>query len=129
SNIPNALIHHRPQDDLAAKFSKEYSMATLLVRRKGGLAEYAPEAIVEPAVQEVIPRIDLVVDPVAEAAGFHRMVSRVTVKLENGREVFAEGEAGRGHPDNPMSDDEVRDKFRDCARWGGHEDGGKKIIA
>jgi 2-methylcitrate dehydratase PrpD len=129
SNIPNALIHHRPKDDLAAKFSMEYSMATLLVRRKGGLAEYAPEAILDPAVQEVIPRVDIVVDQVAEAAGFHRMLSRITVKLTDGRELFAEGEAGRGHPDNPMSDDEVRDKFRDCARWGGLSDGGEKIIA
>ncbi|HEY8694313.1 MAG TPA: MmgE/PrpD family protein, partial [Chloroflexota bacterium] len=128
SNIPNALIHHRPKDDLAAKFSMEYSMATLLARRKGGLAEYAPEAIGDPAVQEVIPRIDLVVDPVAEAAGFHRMLSRITVKMKDGHELFAEGEAGRGHPDNPMSDDEVRDKFRDCARWGGIQDGGERII-
>jgi len=128
SNIPNALIHHRPTDDLAAKFSMEYSMATLLARRKGGLAEYAPKAIVDPAVQEVIPRIDLVVDPVAEEAGFHRMLSRITVRMKDGRELFAEGEAGRGHPDNPMSDDEVRDKFRDCARWGGIDDGGERII-
>ena len=128
SNIPNALIHHRPKDDLAAKFSMEYSMATLLARRKGGLAEYAPEAIGDPAVQEVIPRIDLVVDPVAEVAGFHRILSRITVKMKDGRELFAEGEAGRGHPDNPMSDDEVRDKFRDCARWGGIQDGGERII-
>ncbi|MFI5267218.1 MAG: MmgE/PrpD family protein [Chloroflexota bacterium] len=128
SNIPNALIHHRPKDDLAAKFSMEYSMATLLARRKGGLAEYAPEAIVDPAVQEVIPHVDLVVDPVAEEAGFHRMLSRITVKMKDGRELFAEGEAGRGHPDNPMSDDEVRDKFRDCARWGGIADGGERLI-
>jgi 2-methylcitrate dehydratase PrpD len=128
SNIPNALIHHRPKDDLAAKFSMEYSMATLLARRKGGLAEYAPEAIVDAAVQEVIPRVDLVVDPIAEAAGFHRMLSRITVTLTDGRELFSEGEAGRGHPDNPMSDDEVRDKFRDCARWGGIADGGERII-
>jgi len=27
-----------------------------------------------------------------------------------------------------MSDDEVRDKFRDCARWGGIQDGGERII-
>jgi 2-methylcitrate dehydratase PrpD len=127
SNIPNALIHHRPQDDLAAKFSMEYSMATLLVRRKGGLAEYAPEAIVDPAVQAAIPRVDLVVDPVAEAAGFHRMLSRITVRLKDGRELFAEGEAGRGHPDNPMSDDEVRDKFRDCAAWGGLADAARVV--
>jgi 2-methylcitrate dehydratase PrpD len=56
------------------------------------------------------------------------MLSRITVTLKDGRQLFAEGEAGRGHPDNPMSDDEVRDKFRDCARWAGIPDGGERLI-
>jgi len=127
SNIPNALIHHRPKDELAAKFSMEYAMATILLRRKGGLAEYTAEAVNEPAIQELIPRMHLVVDPVAEAAGFHRMLSRITVVLHDGRELFAEGDAGRGHPANPMSDDEVAEKFADCAAWAGLADGGRRI--
>lgn len=126
SNIPNALIHHRPKDELAAKFSMEYAIATILLRRKGGLAEYTSEAVNDPAIQELIPRIELVVDPVAEAAGFHRMLSRITVRLRDGRELFAEGDAGRGHPANPMNDAEVAAKFEDCARWAGFEDGGRR---
>lgn len=127
SNIPNALIHHRPKDELAAKFSMEYAVATILLRRKGGLAEYTVEAVNEPAVQELIPRIELVVDPVAEEAGFHRMLSRITVRLRDGRELFAEGDAGRGHPANPMTLEEVAAKFADCASWAGLPDSGAEI--
>lgn len=127
SNMLNALIHHRPQDELAAKFSMEYAIATILLRRKGGLAEYTPRAVQDPDVQELIPRIELVTDPVAEAAGFHRMLSRITVRLRDGRELFGEGDAGRGHPANPMTDAEVAGKFEDCARWAGLEDGGRRV--
>jgi 2-methylcitrate dehydratase PrpD len=129
SNIPNALIHHRPKDSLAAKFSMEYAIATMLARRRGGLAEYADEAVVQPEVQELVPRIELVVDPVAEAAGFHRMLSRITVELRDGSTLFDEGDAARGHPDNPMTDAEVEAKFDGCAAWAGLADGGAAVKA
>ncbi|TAM78108.1 MmgE/PrpD family protein [bacterium] len=128
SHMPNALIHHRPRDPLAAKFSMEYAMATLLVRRRGGLAEYDdPQAVLDSEVQELIPRIAFEVDPAAERAGYDRMLSRITIELRNGRRLFAEGDAGRGHPANPMSDREVAAKFEDCARWGGLSDGGQRV--
>lgn len=127
SNIPNALIHHRPKDELAAKFSMEYAIATILLRRKGGLAEFTPEAVNESAIQELIPRIELVTDTVAERAGFHRMLSRITVRLHDGRELFTEGDAGRGHPANPMTDREVAEKFENCARWVGLDDSGGRV--
>jgi len=39
-NMPNALIHHRPANELQAKFSMEFCMAILLIERKGGLAQF-----------------------------------------------------------------------------------------
>ena len=129
SSHPNALIHHQPRDPLAAKFSMEYAMATLLARRRGGLAEYDDaDAVVRDDVQSQIPKIDFGVDPVAEDAGFHRMLARITVTTADGRTLFAEGDAGRGHPANPMSDAEVTAKFEDCARWGGISDGGARLL-
>lgn len=129
SHIPNALIHHRPQDGLAGKFSMEYALATVLVRRRAGLPEYTDEAVRDPAVQEVIPRVELVVDPVAESAGYDRMLSRITVRLRAGHELFAEGDSGRGHPANPMTDAELAAKFEDCAHWAGMADGGAAVRA
>ncbi len=129
SSHPNALIHHQPRDPLAAKFSMEYALATLLARRRGGLAEYDdPEAVVRDDVQSQLAKIDFGVDPVAEEAGFHRMLARITVTTADGRTLFAEGDAGRGHPANPMSDAEVAAKFEDCARWGGLPAGGARLL-
>ena len=39
-HMPNALIHHRPKNELQAKFSMEFCMAILLLERKAGLAEF-----------------------------------------------------------------------------------------
>src|SRR5207237_79991 len=36
-NMPDALIHHRPRNELQAKFSMEFCMAILLIERKAGL--------------------------------------------------------------------------------------------
>jgi 2-methylcitrate dehydratase PrpD len=128
SSMPNALIHHRPRDPLAAKFSMEYAIATVLARRRGGLAEYDdPNAVVADDVQAQIPKVAFVVDAIAEAAGFHRMLSRIEVTTRDGRVLHAEGDAGRGHPANPMSDEEVVAKFFECARWGGIPDGGSRL--
>jgi 2-methylcitrate dehydratase PrpD len=128
SNMPDALIHHRPRDPLAAKFSMEYAMATQIARRRGGLSEYDdPEAVVAEDVQRLIPQIRFEVDPVAETAGYDRMLSRITVLTRDGRRLFAESDAGRGHPANPMSDEEVAAKFEECARWGGLPDGGRRV--
>jgi len=127
SHMPNALIHHRPKDPLAAKFSMEYALAVLLARGRAGLREFSPEVVLAPDVQELIPRIELAVDPVAEQAGYHRMLTRITFRLKDGRQLFGEGEAGRGHPVNPMTEDEVLEKFEDCARWGNLPDAGTRI--
>ena len=39
-NMPNALIHHRPRNELQAKFSMEFCMAILLIERKAGLEQF-----------------------------------------------------------------------------------------
>jgi hypothetical protein len=45
------------------------------------------------------------------------MLSRITVRLRDGRELFHEGDTARGHPLNPMTEAEVEAKFDECAAW------------
>jgi 2-methylcitrate dehydratase PrpD len=47
-NMPNALIHHRPTNELQAKFSMEFCMAILLLEGKAGLAEFTDEVVNRP---------------------------------------------------------------------------------
>ncbi|HSB68944.1 MAG TPA: MmgE/PrpD family protein [Candidatus Methylomirabilis sp.] len=119
-NMPNALIHHRPRTELQAKFSMEFCMAILLLMRKAGLPEFTDEVVNRPDVQAMIRKVDFGVHPEAEAAGYDKMTSIIEIALKDGRKISGQADFGKGSPANPMSYEEVADKFRECAafsRW------------
>jgi 2-methylcitrate dehydratase PrpD len=112
-NMPNALIHHRPTNELQAKFSMEFCMAILLLDRRAGLSEFTDEVVMRPDVQAMIQKVDFGVDPEAEAAGFHKMTTLITITLTDGRVIRGSADFGRGSPAMPMSYEEVAEKFRE----------------
>jgi 2-methylcitrate dehydratase PrpD len=118
-NMPNALIHHRPGNELQAKFSMEFCMAILLLERKAGLEQFTDEVVNRPDVQAMIGKVDFTIHPEAEAAGFDKMATIVEVELDDGTSVSGRADFGKGSPANPMTDAELGDKFRQCAAWGG----------
>ena len=117
-NMPNALIHHRPKNELQAKFSMEFCMAILLLERRGGLEEFTDTVVNRPDVQAMIAKIDFGVNAEAEAAGFDKMTTIVEIDLIDGRKASGRADFGKGSPSNPMTDTELSDKFRQCAAWG-----------
>ena len=116
-NMPNALIHHRPRTALQAKFSMEFCMAILLLERKAGLPEFTDEVVNRPDVQAMIQKVDFGVHPEAEAAGYDKMTTIIEIALKDGRTLFGRADFGKGSPANPMSYDEVAEKFRECAAF------------
>ncbi len=118
-NMPNALIHHRPRNELQAKFSMEFCMAILLIEREAGLAQFTDDVVNRPDVQALLRRVDFGVNVEAEAAGFDKMTTIIEVELDDGTVVKGAADFGKGSPANPMSDEELREKFRQCAAWGG----------
>ncbi|HEY6098328.1 MAG TPA: MmgE/PrpD family protein, partial [Anaeromyxobacter sp.] len=118
-NMPNALIHHRPRNELQAKFSMEFCMAILLLARKAGLEEFTDAVVNRADVQALIERVSFGVHPEAEAAGFDKMTTLVEVELDDGTVVKGKADFGKGSPANPMTDEELTEKFRQCAAWGG----------
>ncbi len=123
SNMPNALIHHRPANELQAKFSMEFCMAILLIEGRAGLGEFTDEVVNRPDVQAMIERVDFVVDERAEAAGYHKMTSYIDITLRDGRVISGMADFGKGSPANPMSFDEVAAKFHECAAFAGWDRG------
>jgi 2-methylcitrate dehydratase PrpD len=117
SNMPNALIHHRPRNELQAKFSMEFCMAILLLEQRAGLNEFVDEVVLRPDVQRMIEKVDFVVDDDAERAGYHKMTTIIDVELKDGRRISGRADFGKGSPTNPMSYEEVADKFRECVEF------------
>lgn len=122
-NMPNALIHHRPVDELQAKFSMEFCMAILLLERRGGLPEFLDEVVNRDDVKAMIERINFGVHPEAEAAGYDKMTTIIDIHLKDGRTISGRADFGKGSPANPMSYEEVADKFRGCAEFANWDSG------
>ena len=113
------LTYHRPTTGLEGKFSMEFSLASILVLRKAGLLEYSDEVVNRPDIQDVIRKTDYTVfsDEEAEAKGYHLWTTFLDVTLKDGRTLSARVDAAKGSADYPMTEDEVADKFRDCAAF------------
>ena len=116
-NMPNTLIHHRPTNGLQAKFSMEFCMAILLLDGKADLTKFTDAVVNRPDVQEMIGRVRFYADPEAEKAGYDKMTTIIKITLKDGRTIAGRADFGKGSPPNPMSYDEVAEKFQGCAAF------------
>ncbi|HEX2172837.1 MAG TPA: MmgE/PrpD family protein [Dehalococcoidia bacterium] len=108
------LIHSRPKTGLEGKFSMEYCLAAGLLDDQIRLATFSDEAVARPEAQALIPKVDVREDPDA-TAGPDGGFAEVKVRLTGGQEYDRRVDNPRGDPADPLSWDELVDKYQDCA--------------
>lgn len=116
-NMVSTLLHHHPKTGLQAKFSMEFCMAILLLDGKADQTKYTDAVVNREDVKQMIERVRFYVDPEAEQAGYDKMTTILKITLKDGRTISGRADFGKGSPINPMSYDEVADKFRGCAAF------------
>jgi 2-methylcitrate dehydratase PrpD len=114
--VPRILIHSNPRSGLEAKFSGEFSAAAALCDGRVGIATFRDDKTDDPAIRALMTRVRLVVDPDIPGDLERHMWTRVIVRLRDGREVAIAPRPVPGHPGLPLSMDQLREKFMDCAR-------------
>jgi 2-methylcitrate dehydratase PrpD len=102
-----------PRSDYEAKFSLQYSTAAMLVHGQVGVRSYTDEAIRDPQVLRLARKVryetkEYASYPAAFPGG-------VRIRTKDGRTLEADFPHQRGAPENPMSADDVRAKFRENA--------------
>jgi 2-methylcitrate dehydratase PrpD len=102
-----------PRTEYEAKFSLQYSTAAMLVHGRVGVSSYTDDAIRDPRVLELARKVryetkDYDTYPAAFPGG-------VRIRTKDGRALEADFPYQRGGPENPMTADEVRAKFRENA--------------
>jgi len=117
NNILKPIRYAFAEDELQAKFCMPFLLAAIAISRKAGVNEFTKEFVRSAQVRELMRRIRMEFDPEIEAKGYDKMRSRVEITLKSGEKLIRDAdERYRGGPDNPLSDEELKDKFIDCTQ-------------
>lgn len=108
----NALLYEDPETGFQGKFSMEYTVASGIVRDAVTIETFRDESVQDPEVQAVRERVDFEVN---EDLPHSPMEATVTIETAAGETVSKRLEHPPGSYQNPMSDEEYREKFTNCA--------------
>ncbi|OWY79912.1 MmgE/PrpD family protein [Rhodococcus sp. BUPNP1] len=116
-----ALVAFPPTSATAAKFSAEYAVSVALQRGAVVLADFTEDAFAEPETIRLMNAVSITesAEPPAGAPTFAGGYSVVEVVTEDGARHTERVDITRGDGRNPLSDEELRDKFDDCCATGG----------
>ena len=116
SNILNPLRYKIAQTELEAKFCPAFMVSAVALRRKAGIHEFTDAFVRSAPVQQMMARVETMLDPEIEARGFEKIRSTVEVDLTDGRTLVQPAdERYRGGPDRPFTREELHEKFTECA--------------
>ncbi len=115
----------RPKTRETADHSLPYCTAVALVDGDVTDAQFAPDRLIDEGLLGLVAKIKVHRDGELSRRYPAGIPNRLTVTLEDGRQLVKEVEFPRGHARNPMTDDEVEHKFRSLAepRYGKRRSG------
>ena len=101
----------RPLSHETADHSGPYVIAAALMDGAITKSTFTPERFLDERLLAVTNTIELIEDPAYTASFPWKMACRFEVELKDGTTVSVAGDYPKGHPRDPMSDDEIGDKF------------------
>ncbi|MFG2122621.1 MmgE/PrpD family protein [Streptomyces sp. NPDC048710] len=116
---PHAIYHHgwwrpeRPLTTIGAQMFLGYAVAVALLDGHVRPEQFAPSRIDSDDVWELIDRVDATLDDSFDKEGPEaRFSTRVRITLRDGREVERLVRQPHGGPDDPLTNEEIADKYR-----------------
>ncbi|MBI2919316.1 MAG: MmgE/PrpD family protein [Chloroflexi bacterium] len=112
---PEAKVH--PRGVVDAQFSVPWTVATALVKGRVSVGDMLPEALANPDVHRFTDKVTVVVEPELDVGQREVKPAIVEVRMRNGQTYSQRVDFPRGSPEQPVTADETRQVFRDCAAY------------
>jgi 2-methylcitrate dehydratase PrpD len=113
--VPDVLRHASPANGLERKFSMQFCAAAALATGRVDLGSFADGPVADPGTGALMGCVRMVVDPTLPDGLNEHAWTRVTVRLRDGRALASPPRGASGHPDQPLTDAQLHDKFLRCA--------------
>jgi len=101
-----------PATKETADHSLPYIIAMAILEGKIDNSSYAPKKFKDVKTLDFLKKVTVVEDKDLTAMYPEAVANRVTVKLSSGKVISKQVNYHKGHPKNPMSDEDVEKKFR-----------------
>lgn len=106
---------HKPTDGFRGKFSIDYVLAAMLLDRRVDLDSFTDAYCNAPRMRAALEKVTVTAHPEWAHDATSRRRAPVTITMKDGRSFTQMVEKVRGSPENPMTRDELLDKYRGCA--------------
>lgn len=117
-----------PQDVPGAQFSSRFAVALRLIKGGNGFKEYSEKNVGDPEILSLARRVKHVVDEDLQRLPVNVVPAKVTIRLKDGTIYVEQVNSARGTIGNPMTKDDLQDKFRGLASTVMSDDQVEKII-
>ncbi len=106
---------HKPTEGFRGKFSIDYVLAAMLLDSRVDLDSFSDEYCRQPRMRESLDKVQVNQHPEWGDDATSRRRSPVTITMKDGRKFTKQVDKVRGSPGNPMTRDELLEKYRGCA--------------
>jgi 2-methylcitrate dehydratase PrpD len=102
---------YRPQSIVDAQFSMPFGAAVAVLYRKAGLGEFHLSKINSEEVKRMMRRVECVVDPDLDKTFPKQWCATAEILTKDGKRYFIKIEYPKGDPENPLTWEEMIEKF------------------
>ena len=103
----------------SAKMSIPFGVAVALVTGSAGLASYSEKTISDNKILELTRKVTVLEDEELTTLCPEKRASILTVCLSDGKTLSKRVDYPKGEPENPLTKEELEEKFRELAMYGG----------
>ena len=105
-----------PDSLYAAKFSLPFCVSLAATARKAGINEFSPENLNDPAIRALLSKVELVEDAEITALYPEKWPAVIEITDIAGATHAGRTDYPQGDPENPVTHEQLVDKFRELAK-------------
>jgi 2-methylcitrate dehydratase PrpD len=110
------IVFRVPENGLQGKFSMPYLLARAIIDGRLFLDAFTDSAVKDTNVLRLAEKIQMHLDPDLQPTAQGSRPCKVTIRLRDGRNFSRQIDYAKGSREAPMTDEELKQKFTDCAR-------------
>ncbi len=116
NNILGPIRYPIARNELEGKFSMAFLLSAIIISGQAGKKEFTDDFVQSQEVQDMQKKVSTHYDEAIEKLGVDKIRSRIEVETQSG-DIYSinADENYRGGPDNPLSEEELENKFEVCA--------------